>query len=224
MSDIRFVVGVDECGVGAMAGPLVVSAVAFAANTPRVETTWHGVRGDKTLAAIDSKKIKNPDHRAALSAKICEACASSATIERSPKEIDARLLRTVFPEAVQLAISRCLERLVFAHSDLSLQEVMVLVDGDIDRPDVPCPLRMIPGGDGLDWRIGAASVVAKARHDLRIRHLHEQHPALGLDKHRGYPTKAHKALLAQTGPVEGVHRMSYNPVRMARGSIPGFEE
>lgn len=224
MSEIKFVVGLDEAGCGALAGPLVVAAVAFPASAKVVTATWRGIKSDKVLEACDSKRVKQPAQRAVLDEAIRQACSSVAVIERSPREIDARLLGTVFPEAVRLAAARCIESLQCAFPTLSPQEILLLVDGDLQTPSVPCPTRMIPGGDGLDWRIGAASIVAKSTHDARIAQLADAHPRWEFDKHRGYPTPAHKELLRKRGLIEDVHRKSFGPVRSSRGHIPGFED
>jgi ribonuclease HII len=195
-------------------------------DAPRVTAEWRGVRGTKTLAADDSKKIKAPEQRAVLDVAIRTASIAFAVIERSATEIDARLLREVFPEAIRLAIQRCAEQLAMALGTLGLRkdELVVLIDGDLVRPDVPCPVCMVPGGDASDWRIGAASIVAKACHDRHMLRLASAYPRWGFDKNRGYPTKKHLDQLEQDGVLDQVHRKTYAPVRAARGPIPGFEE
>lgn len=226
MNEPRYVIGVDEVGCGAIAGPLVVAAVAFRADASRVTVEWRGVRGVKTLAADDSKKIKVPEQRAMLDAAIRAAATAHVVIERTPSEIDARLLREVFPEALRLAIQRCAERLAMSLGVMGLQkdDLLVLIDGDLERPNVPCPVRMVPGGDALDWRIGAASVVAKACHDRHMARLADEHPSWSFDKHRGYPTPKHLDQLHRDGVLDQVHRKTFGPVRAARGPIPGMEE
>lgn len=226
MNEPKFIIGVDEVGCGAIAGPLVVAAVAFRADAPRVTAEWRGVRGVKPLAADDSKKIKTPEQRTVLDAAIRAAATAHAVIERTPSEIDARLLREVFPEALRLAIQRCAERLAMSLGVLGLQkdDLLVLVDGDLERPDVPCPVRMVPGGDALDWRIGAASVVAKACHDRHMARLATEYPDWSFDKNRGYPTPKHLDQLHRDGILDQVHRKTFGPVRAARGPIPGMEE
>jgi ribonuclease HII len=223
MTKEKYIVGVDESGCGALAGPLVVCAAAFAADTARVTTTWRGVRGDKTIMAGDSKGIKDPLHRAALEAAIRSASPAIAVIEKTSQEIDARLLGSVFPEAILLAASRCLERLKTLDPSLTPSEVLVLIDGDVARPSLPCRVECIPDGDKLDWHIGAASIVAKATHDRRIDELHAAYPRWGFDKSRGYPTKEHKAMLVQRGPTQA-HRKSFRPVRDAMPRTVGLED
>lgn len=223
MTKEKYIVGVDEAGCGALVGPLVVCAAAFPVDAVRVSTTWHGVRGDKILVAGDSKGIKDPGHRAALEMAIRNASLAVSVIEKTSQEIDARLLGSVFPEAVLLAASRCLERLKVLDPSLTPADIRVLVDGDIERPALPCQVECIPDGDKLDWRIGAASVVAKATHDRRIDELHAEYPRWGFDKSRGYPTRDHKAMLASRGPTTA-HRKSFRPVRDAMPRTMGLEE
>lgn len=226
MNEPRYVIGVDEVGCGAIAGPLVVAAVAFRTDAPRVTAEWRSVRGVKSLAADDSKKIKTPEKRAVLDVAIKSAAIAHAVIERTPSEIDARLLREVFPEALRLAIQRCSEHLVMSLGGLGLQknDLLVLIDGSLERPNVPCPVRMMPGGDALDWRIGAASIVAKACHDRHMARLAAEHPGWSFDKHRGYPTPKHLDQLHRDGALDQVHRKTFAPVRAARGPIPGMED
>lgn len=219
----KWIVGVDEAGCGALVGPLVVCAAAFPVDAVRVSTTWKGVRGDKTLVAGDSKGVKDPAHRAALEAAIKTACPAIAVIERTSADIDARLLGSVFAEAILLAASRCLERLKTIDPTLQADDVEVLIDGDVERPRLPCKVICIPDGDKVDWRIGAASIVAKATHDRRIEELHKEYPRWGFDRSRGYPTKEHKALLAERGPISA-HRKSFRPVRDVMPRAVGIEE
>lgn len=219
----KYVVGVDEVGCGALAGPLVVCAVAFPANAERVSSMWKGIYGDKKLAVGDSKGITNPAHREALSVAVRGTCAAIAVIEKSSAEIDRRLLSHVLPEAIGLAASRCLERLKTSNPSLEARDFIVLVDGDLPRPELPCEVQCLPGGDKTDWRIGAASIVAKAAHDKKIEELHAEYPRWGFDKSRGYPTREHKALLAQRGPT-AAHRKSFKPVQAAMPRAIGIED
>ncbi len=221
----KWIVGVDEAGCGALVGPLVVGAVAFLVDAERVSTVWKGVRGDKTLVAGDSKSIKDPSHREALDAAIKAASPAIAIIERTSADIDARLFGTVFPEAILLAASRCIERLKTLDPSLAPSDVLVRIDGDLDvnYRSLPCPADLVPDGDKTDWRIGAASVIAKAAHDRRIEELHKEYPRWGFDRSRGYPTKEHKALLAERGPIPA-HRKSFRPVREAMPRAVGIED
>jgi ribonuclease HII len=223
MPSIEYVIGVDECGYGALAGPLIIAAAAFPVAAAKVTAEIHGAKGSRILEVCDSKKLKKQEHRALLAEAIRTASPAYAVIERTPAEIDEALVGRALMDGTALAISRCLEKLLIANREMSARSVIVLIDGDGEEPAVPCSVRRVAGGDESDWRIGSASILAKDAHDQRIAQLHERHPAWGFDKSRGYPTASHKAALKSLGPIAGVHRLSYAPVRESRGDIQGLE-
>jgi ribonuclease HII len=68
------------------------------------------------------------------------------------------------------------------------------------------------GGDRSVPQISAASILAKTARDAEMLRLHGQFPNYGLDRHKGYPTPEHLALLARHGACE-IHRRSFAPVR-----------
>ena len=220
---IKYIIGVDEAGCGAIAGSLIVAAVAFRHDAPKVAIPWPGLRKGPLLEVADSKTIRQADRRAALAGAVERACVAVRVIECTAAEIDARLFGRVFPDAVQAATAGCLDALRALDADVRPHECLVLVDGDIDRPDVAAPVQCVPGGDGLHWQIGAASIVAKARHDSLVEALVAAFPAWGFERHRGYPTKAHKALLAEKGPT-AAHRRTYSSVSSVVGLPIGIEE
>lgn len=223
MSETRIVIGVDEAGMGALAGPLVVCAIAFQYEDPAVTATYHGVRGDVVVTAGDSKSFRNPTQREVLDVAIRGSAHAIALIERSNKEIDARLISNVFPEALKLAIARCIEQIVLRGQFTDPRHYLVVVDGEIAVPDgLPCPARAIPDGDKKVWQIGAASIVAKVARDRHMMSLSQKHPEYDFEKNKGYPTPDHKKRLKQHG-VSTVHRKTFRPVAEAEGPKPGFE-
>jgi len=221
--DPQIVIGVDEAGRGALAGPLVVVAAAFRFGDPPVQARYQSLRGEVRLTAADSKSFSNPVQRGVLDVAIRDAALAVAIVERSAKEIDARLMGSVFAASTKLAVSRVLEELVAKGLGQVPSDYQVLLDGDVEIPDgIPCPARAIVNGDRLVWQIGAASIVAKVHCDARMLALHAQYPEWSFDKHKGYPTAAHKELLQKYGPSP-VHRKTFRPVAEARGLPPGFE-
>ena len=179
------IAGVDEVGRGPLAGDVVAAAVILSEEVPRGVT--------------DSKKL-TANRRERLSAEIKASARSWAIGRASVAEID----RLNILEASMLAMRRAVEA-------LELQPDRVLVDGN-RLPRWSYEARAIVGGDALDASIGAASIIAKVQRDSEMVAMANQYPEYGFAQHKGYPTPAHLAALAQFG-VTPAHRKSFAPVK-----------
>jgi ribonuclease HII len=91
---------------------------------------------------------------------------------------------------------------------------LALIDGNRLPKGLPCEGRAIVGGDGIEPCISAASILAKVFRDRHMLALHERYPAYGFDRHKGYPTAAHRDCLERLGPCPE-HRRGFAPVRRA---------
>ncbi|HQR02967.1 MAG: ribonuclease HII [Proteobacteria bacterium] len=180
--------GVDEAGRGPLAGAVFAAAVILDPAQP-------------IPGLADSKKL-SPRRREILAALIREHALAWSIASASHEEID----RINILQASLLAMAR-------AVNGLSLRPASVLVDGN-QCPVLDLPVRAIVGGDALVPAISAASILAKTARDTEMRRLHGVFPIYGFDRHKGYPTAAHLAALAQHGPSP-VHRRSFGPVRRA---------
>jgi ribonuclease HII len=223
MSEPNIIIGIDEAGMGALAGPLVVCAAAFERDASPVTATFRGLRGDVVVTAGDSKSFRNPTHREVLATAIRGSAHALTLIERSNKEIDARLISAIFPEALRLAAARCIEQIVLRGKFTDPRHFLIVIDGDVTVPDgLPCPIRAIPDGDKKIWQIGAASIVAKTVRDSHMTALASRHPEYDFERNKGYPTPDHKRRIKAHGP-SSVHRKTFRPVAEADGPKPGFE-
>jgi len=182
------VAGVDEAGVGPMAGPVVAAAVIFAP-----ETFIKGVH--------DSKQLK-PKQREPLFDKITSRASGWALGVAEPQEIDRLNIYWATREAVLRAIAA-----------LGRAPEHVLVDGRriarFDHPQTP-----IVGGDRKSFCIAAASILAKVTRDRMMREYEERFPGYGFARHKGYCTADHLAALRALGPSP-IHRRSFAPVSEA---------
>jgi ribonuclease HII len=84
------------------------------------------------------------------------------------------------------------------------------VDGNF-RLDTDLPHEPVVKGDARCISIAAASIVAKVSRDRLMRRYHDDFPQYGFDRHKGYPTKAHKTAIAVHGPCL-IHRRSFRGV------------
>lgn len=178
--------GTDEAGRGPLVGNVVAAAVILGAD--------HGI-----LGLADSKKL-TAKRREALAGEIKQHALAWAVVSVSPAEID----RINILQASLLAMKRSVEQLQIVPDH-------VFVDGN-HAPVLTCPATPIIKGDARVAEISAASILAKVERDAQMQVLHLEYPHYGFDRHKGYPTKAHMATLAEHGPCPE-HRRSYAPVR-----------
>ncbi len=190
---IELIAGVDEAGVGPMAGPVVAGAVILPAQCRFRELN-------------DSKKLDEPTRdRLAVEIK-AEALAWAVGIA-DVEEIDTL---NVY-RAGLLAMRRAVESLQRAPEFL-------LVDART-IPDCGIAQRGIIRGDSQSASIAAASILAKTTRDAMMLEIDRRYPGYGFASHKGYPTPEHFQTLRSLG-VSPVHRRSYQPVREVLGLAP----
>ena len=187
------IIGVDEAGRGPLAGSVVAAAVAFPANFYLEGLT-------------DSKKLTEKK-REDLYAQITEHCHWSVA-EASSIEIDEiNILQSTL-----LAMKRSINSLQNELSSSSHEIIFrVLVDGN-QCPDVPNCLSIIKG-DLLEPVISAASILAKVTRDRQMKKLDLNYPEYGFSRHKGYGTKEHLIALSKYGPIKGIHRYTFAPIK-----------
>lgn len=180
------VAGVDEAGRGPLVGNVVAAAVILN-------------RADTIDGLADSKKLSEK-RRQQLAIQIRQRSLAWAVVSVSPEEID----QINILQATMLAMKQAVEQLAVAPDH-------VFIDGN-RCPELIYPATAIVKGDDRVAEISAASIIAKVERDEQMRLLHDEFPQYGFDRHKGYPTKAHMAALAEYGPCSQ-HRRSYAPVK-----------
>jgi ribonuclease HII len=190
-SGVEFVAGVDEVGVGPLAGPLVAAAVIF----------QREVKLDALAGLDDSKRVARKV-RETLDLEIRRQAAAVFVAEISSVDVDR-----LNPHGATLA---AMKRAV---SGLQLQPGHVLVDAR-RIPDLSVSQTALIHGDALDASIAAASIVAKVYRDAWMCRLDERYPGYGFSRHMGYGTPEHLAALERLGPCPA-HRRSFAPVSRA---------
>ena len=191
-SDLK-TIGVDEAG----RGPLVGSVVAAAVILP---PDFH------LYGLTDSKKLSEKK-RDSLFQQITDQCDWSVA-EASSIEID----KINILEATMLAMQRAINKLqdeLFRSGEESI--IKVLVDGN-RSPDVPNCLAIVKG-DLIEPVISAASIIAKVVRDRQMKELDSKYPKYGFAQHKGYGTTEHLMALSKYGPIEGIHRHTFAPIK-----------
>jgi ribonuclease HII len=181
------IAGCDEAGRGPIAGPVVAAAVILPKDfaDPRIDDS-------KQLTALQ---------REALFILIQEkALAFAITV------VDvATITRINILEASRLGMQLSLEKLKHRY-DLVLSDAMAL-------PKQKVPVFPLIHGDALSQTIAASSILAKVTRDRLMVEMAKTYPHFQFDVHKGYPTPQHLTLLKRYGPIEGIHRPTFAPVK-----------
>ncbi|HWS58373.1 MAG TPA: ribonuclease HII [Actinotalea sp.] len=216
------VVGMDEVGRGALAGPVSVGVVAV------------DLRTRACPSGVADSKLLRPAARTALLEPLGRWGVGRAVGHAGPGEIDALGIVA----ALRLAGRRALVR-------LGAPVDVVVLDGSHDWLSSPAPGLLDElavddppagrGHDGADlWRavgeprvvtrvradrtcasVAAASILAKCERDALMVDLAPQFPGYGWHENKGYGAPDHLAALRALGPT-AVHRRSWRlPGRVA---------
>lgn len=192
------VVGVDEVGLGPLAGPVVAAAVLL----PR-SFDAKGVGDSKAMTAAARDRMFDRITNEAV-------CFGIGIIERETID-EINILRAAHA-AMRAALSQ-----------MGAVFDFILVDGR-PVPDLCAKSRAIVKGDALSVSIGAASILAKVTRDRIMVDLDRQYPQYGFASHKGYYTAEHMSALDEHGPCP-CHRRSFTPVseRLLQCRLPGLE-
>ncbi len=177
----RAIVGVDEAGCGALAGPVVAAAVIFPL--------------DSHLGRVKDSKLLTPESREELYPLILERAVAWAVGLASVREITELNIRRASLLAMQRAVS------AIDQADFALVDAWTI-------PGITIPQKAVIHGDRLVKSIAAASIIAKVTRDRIMRELAEAFPLYGFDEHKGYATEEHREALSLHGPCPH-HRLSY---------------
>jgi ribonuclease HII len=176
------VVGVDEVGRGAWAGPISVGAAVL----PR----------DRRVYRVRDSKMLNEEERERLFDKVASWCRAWAVGHASQVECDELGMSA----AQKLAASRALDA-------LGLQPDHALVDGRWDFVANGHTSRVVKG-DATCLSIAAASILAKVTRDRLMREEARHFPGYDFDLNKGYPCPRHKMALKAWGPTS-IHRRTW---------------
>jgi ribonuclease HII len=179
---IERIAGVDEAGVGPLAGPVVAAAVIFAPG-----------RG---LPGVDDSKKLTPERRATLAIAIREGALAFAVAIADPEEID----RINIYQAALAAMTRAID-------GLPMRPHHVLVDAR-RLPGCDLPQEAIIRGDSHCHAIAAASILAKTTRDALMCGYDDEYPGYGFADHKGYATDTHRDAIRRLGPC-AIHRRSF---------------
>jgi len=178
----NLIAGCDEAGRGPLAGPVVAAAVIL----PR--KFYH--------PEIDDSKKLPPQKREGLFRIIINSATSYSFGIVDHKTID----KINILNATKLAMKQAID-------GLDQKPQIVLIDA-IRIDGLPFEQIALIKGDSLSISIAAASILAKVKRDSIMCEYHREYPQYRFDKHKGYPTKLHRACIRKFGLCP-IHRKTF---------------
>lgn len=220
---IKYIVGLDECGWGAIAGPLVLSACLMRVDSPVPLFGDSKKLSAKVRNEISTLGTHTP--RSKITALGAQAVMPGRLFEtKAPEVLWDEAARWALFEAMFVSARKIADSMVdnapltslLDYLKTEVTEVAVVVDGT-RMPSWPnvslCPvMKTIPKADGLFRAVSLASIRGKVTRDTLMQDVHKKHPQYGFDKHKGYPTKAHIEALKLHGACSE-HRQNIQVVR-----------
>lgn len=212
------IVGIDEVGRGAWAGPLCVGAVCLG--------------DDVSIEGLTDSKKLTPKKREKLAQEIKEKAAGVGLGWVSAKVIDQIGLST----ALKLAAARAVSQINVLYDQIIIDGTVNLLQSASLQQNQVKASRLFPGldpgnievvtmkrADFLVPSVSAASIVAKVARDEYMKVMGKKFPGYGFEGHVGYGTAAHTAAIAQLGPGP-IHRMSFAPLKQSQETRDMIQE
>ena len=194
----RHILGMDEAGRGAWAGPVTVGAVCLPVDRKDLR---------KTLTDVRDSKVMTPLQRERTVEAIKETAIAWGVGSASNTEIDTYGINPATRLAMQRALDDTLQRYPGFKADCLFLDALIWPEKVEEIPQVS-----IVDGDARSITIAAASIIAKTWRDKIMVELDSELPHYNFAAHKGYGTGSHRAALKTYG-TSPLHRTSYAPIR-----------
>ncbi len=188
LHQVSYIAGFDEAGRGPLAGPVSCAGCVLPPDY------------DNPLIN-DSKKLSDKQRRE-LFEEIKKVSLAYKVILVDVKTIDEINIL----EADRKGMEECL-------LDIARRQQVDYIITDYMKLHTDVELLSIAKGDATSLSVAAASILAKVTRDDYMIALDEKYPAYQFKKNKGYGTKAHLDALEKYGYIEGIHRLSFEPVK-----------
>lgn len=192
------ILGMDEAGRGAWAGPVTVGAVCLPLSLPGLT---------KILVDVRDSKEMTPRQRTRVVETIKETALAWGVGSASNREIDEVGIVGATKLGMARALADALERFPGFKPDCLFLDALIWPEKAGEYPQVT-----IVDGDARSLSIAAASIIAKTWRDEHMAELGAEFPPYEFELHKGYGTIRHRTALATYGPSH-LHRLSFAPVQ-----------
>ena len=186
--------GIDEAGRGPLAGPVCAAAVILPENFP-------------AHLLADSKKL-NSTTREELKAVILGAATAWGLGWVSASKIDQINIHNASLLAMERAFAAMLDQINQGNNRANIRAI---ADGKFS-PRLPVECQPLVKADTQIPEVMAASILAKTSRDRLMDYYGIFFPQYGYERHKGYPTKAHREAIARWG-TSPIQRLTYRYTR-----------
>ncbi len=190
---MKYTIGIDEVGRGPIAGPIALGSFVFL--DEKAKRIFHGVKESKQLSFKQRefwfKKIVEEKKKGNVDYAVCFA---------SNKEIDNK--------GLVYCINKCLTNCLKKMTKCKPKESKIILDGGLKAPVDYLNQKTYIKGDEKFTVIALASIAAKVMRDRKMIKYSSQYPGYGFEKHVGYGTKDHIAMIKKLG-ISEIHRKSF---------------
>ena len=182
----RLVIGIDEVGRGALAGPVAVGAFGL-----------NGEGLDSMPADLRDSKLVTEKRRAPLALEVAKWGQPSVGYEE---------VEVIETKGINFALQKAA---LSALENFDLTEAIVLLDGSHNwLGDIGIEVRVIVKADRDCGSVSGGAISAKVERDSLMTKLAQGFPAYGWEGNKGYSSSSHIAALRQIGPSPH-HRLSW---------------
>jgi len=186
---LDLIIGIDEVGRGAWAGPLYLCAYVYS-------------KSEKWIEGIKDSKLLSKKKREILQKQFNKN--SNKLIIISNEEIDKL--------GLGVAMNKALKELIDdVRNSFKYKKLLFFVDGYF-KGDWGDDVKFEAKADRNIYSVACASVIAKVLRDNEMLALSKVYPEYNFELNVGYGTKSHIEVLEKLGPCE-IHRKSYKPVK-----------
>lgn len=194
-SRVRYIIGIDEVGRGALAGPVAVGVALL--------DSWSSnFNLDDWPAALADSKLMTAKSRGVTAPLVAKWVTAFQVGYATAAEIDAQGIVS----SLVLAATRGLEQLMSEFRDpnsLVTDGTVVLLDGShnwLAGHTGAFAVHHQPKADRDCVSVAAAALLAKVSRDAWMQQLAAQHPRYGFEGHKGYGAASHLAAIREFGP------------------------
>jgi ribonuclease HII len=196
------VIGLDEAGRGALAGPVVAGAVVIL----KTKIKNQKLKIEKILKEIkDSKQLSEKKRE-----EFYKILTSHFQIDWAVAKVSEKIIDKInILEATKLAMKKAVKKLKTKNKKLKID--CLIIDGNF-KIDLPYFQKSIIKADEKVFSCQAASILAKVFRDKLMKKYSKKYPQYGFEKNKGYLTKFHLKMLKKYGPCK-IHRKSFEPLK-----------